>query len=161
MCKIFSEIDPVTYLFETRSVRLGGHATSIRLEGAFWQVLEEIASTQNVSPATSDWPAAVANDEPPGDTLRCNTDSADATADTDARTPSANTDVRDRTSVQPAKQQRSLAAVCNERNIDEGPREVTLPKVKSRRRVTAPSETLSSHDDGSSNYRTRKWFAKT
>jgi predicted DNA-binding ribbon-helix-helix protein len=49
MCKIFSEIDPKTCLFETRSVRLGGHATSIRLEGAFWQVLEEIASAQDVS----------------------------------------------------------------------------------------------------------------
>jgi predicted DNA-binding ribbon-helix-helix protein len=49
MCKIFSEIDPATCLFETRSVRLGGHATSIRLEGAFWQVLEEIASAQDVS----------------------------------------------------------------------------------------------------------------
>jgi predicted DNA-binding ribbon-helix-helix protein len=49
MCKIFSDIDPTACLFETRSVRLGGHATSIRLEGAFWQVLEEIASAQDVS----------------------------------------------------------------------------------------------------------------
>lgn len=30
-------------------MRLGGHATSIRLEAAFWSVLEEIAGKQHVS----------------------------------------------------------------------------------------------------------------
>jgi predicted DNA-binding ribbon-helix-helix protein len=49
VCKIFAEIDPKTYQFRTRSVRLGGHATSIRLEGAFWEVLEEIAMTEDVT----------------------------------------------------------------------------------------------------------------
>jgi predicted DNA-binding ribbon-helix-helix protein len=49
MCHIFSNIDPKRYAYETRSVRLGGHATSIRLEAAFWQILEEIAVAQDVS----------------------------------------------------------------------------------------------------------------
>ena len=49
MCQIFSNIDPKRYAYETRSVRLGGHSTSIRLEAAFWQILEEIAAAQDVS----------------------------------------------------------------------------------------------------------------
>ena len=48
MCSIFSSIDPQSYAFQTRSVRLGGHATSIRLEAMFWAILEEIAALQNV-----------------------------------------------------------------------------------------------------------------
>ena len=49
MCHIFSNIDPRRYAYETRSVRLSGHVTSIRLEAAFWQILEEIAASQDVS----------------------------------------------------------------------------------------------------------------
>ena len=49
MCSMFSQIDPETYAYQTRSVRLGGHATSIRLEASFWTVLEEIAVTQGMS----------------------------------------------------------------------------------------------------------------
>ena len=49
MCHIFSNIDPKRYAYETRSVRLSGHVTSIRLEAAFWQILEEIAASQDVS----------------------------------------------------------------------------------------------------------------
>lgn len=49
MCSMFSQIDSATYAYQTRSVRLGGHATSIRLEAAFWAVLEEIAVTQAMS----------------------------------------------------------------------------------------------------------------
>jgi len=49
MCQIFTNIDPKRYAYETRSVRLGGHATSIRLEAAFWQILEEIAAAQDLS----------------------------------------------------------------------------------------------------------------
>jgi predicted DNA-binding ribbon-helix-helix protein len=49
MCHIFSGQDPSSYAYHTRSVRLGGHSTSIRLEAAFWQILEEIAATQGVS----------------------------------------------------------------------------------------------------------------
>ena len=49
MCHIFSGQDPSSYAYHTRSVRLGGHSTSIRLEAAFWQILEEIAAEQGVS----------------------------------------------------------------------------------------------------------------
>lgn len=48
MCSLFSSIEPRDYAFQTRSVRLGGHATSIRLEALFWAVLEEIAAAQDV-----------------------------------------------------------------------------------------------------------------
>ena len=49
MCKIFSGQSPELYESQTRSVRLGGHATSIRLETSFWTTLEEIAAEQDVS----------------------------------------------------------------------------------------------------------------
>ena len=38
-----------SYEPETRSIRLGGHATSIRLERAFWAILEEIAARQGMA----------------------------------------------------------------------------------------------------------------
>ncbi|ACK50593.1 siderophore biosynthesis protein-like protein [Methylocella silvestris BL2] len=46
MCKIFHELDPSSYQCQTRSVRLGGHVTSIRLEALFWQVLEKLAASE-------------------------------------------------------------------------------------------------------------------
>lgn len=46
---MFSSIDPRDYAFQTRSVRLGGHATSIRLEATFWAILDEVAAVQQVS----------------------------------------------------------------------------------------------------------------
>jgi predicted DNA-binding ribbon-helix-helix protein len=49
MCSIFSGQPRERYASQTRSVRLGGHATSIRLEAAFWTVLEEISARQGVS----------------------------------------------------------------------------------------------------------------
>ncbi|MBL8587703.1 MAG: ribbon-helix-helix domain-containing protein [Methylobacteriaceae bacterium] len=49
MCRIFSEMPTETYDQQTRSVRLGGHVTSIRLEAAFWRILEDIAAQQDVS----------------------------------------------------------------------------------------------------------------
>ena len=49
MCSIFSSIDPADYAFQTRSVRLGGHATSIRLEAMFWAILERVALAQGVT----------------------------------------------------------------------------------------------------------------
>jgi predicted DNA-binding ribbon-helix-helix protein len=48
MCHIFAGQDPANYAFETRSVRLGGHATSVRLEAKFWRVVEEIAAAQGM-----------------------------------------------------------------------------------------------------------------
>ncbi|MDH3741397.1 MAG: ribbon-helix-helix domain-containing protein [Hyphomicrobiales bacterium] len=48
MCHIFAGQDPANYEFETRSVRLMGHATSVRLEAKFWNVLEELSAAQNM-----------------------------------------------------------------------------------------------------------------
>ena len=49
MCRIFAGQDPATYAYIARSVRLAGHATSIRLEAAFWNILDEVASRQGVT----------------------------------------------------------------------------------------------------------------
>jgi predicted DNA-binding ribbon-helix-helix protein len=49
MCKMFAGQSPELYESHTRSVRLGGHATSIRLEAAYWSTLEEIAAEQGMS----------------------------------------------------------------------------------------------------------------
>ncbi len=46
MCKIFYDLEPASYQCQTRSIRLGGHVTSIRLEVLFWQVLETIATSE-------------------------------------------------------------------------------------------------------------------
>ena len=44
MCEIFIRASEKSYAPETRSLRLHGAATSLRLEQLFWQVLEEIAA---------------------------------------------------------------------------------------------------------------------
>jgi predicted DNA-binding ribbon-helix-helix protein len=49
MCSIFRRQDPATYAAETRAIRLNGHATSIRLETAFWDILEQIARHEDMS----------------------------------------------------------------------------------------------------------------
>ena len=49
MCKIFSSLGYEDYGFQSRSVRLGGHVTSVRLEAMFWTVLEEIAAREGAS----------------------------------------------------------------------------------------------------------------
>ncbi len=51
MCHIFAGQDPQNYAFETRSIRLMGHSTSIRLEARFWCVLEDISAEQDMSMA--------------------------------------------------------------------------------------------------------------
>ena len=43
MCEIFISADPASYESRTRSVRLHGVVTSIRLEHLYWEVLEESA----------------------------------------------------------------------------------------------------------------------
>lgn len=49
MCRIFAGQDPSRYACETRSLRLHGHSTSIRLERAFWAVIDEIAALEGRS----------------------------------------------------------------------------------------------------------------
>ena len=48
MCHIFAGQSPSNYTFETRSVRLMGHPTSVRLEAKFWVVLEQLADAHNM-----------------------------------------------------------------------------------------------------------------
>jgi len=49
MCRVFAHQDPSNYAFETRSLRIGGHGTSVRLETLFWATLEEMAASQGMS----------------------------------------------------------------------------------------------------------------
>ncbi|MCH7345410.1 ribbon-helix-helix domain-containing protein [Pelomonas sp. CA6] len=44
MCEVFISASPESYESRTRSVRLHGVITSIRLENLHWEVLEEIAA---------------------------------------------------------------------------------------------------------------------
>jgi len=49
MCQIFINADPDLYATRSRSIRLRGVATSLRLENLFWQVLEEIGERDGFS----------------------------------------------------------------------------------------------------------------
>ncbi|QOZ44679.1 aryl-sulfate sulfotransferase [Bradyrhizobium sp. CCBAU 53340] len=49
MCNLFAQQPQRNYETQTRSLRIGGHCTSIRLELAFWDTLEEIAARERMS----------------------------------------------------------------------------------------------------------------
>lgn len=49
MCHVFAGQDPARYEQVSRSVRIARHSTSIRLEAAFWDVLDQIAAEQGLS----------------------------------------------------------------------------------------------------------------
>ena len=49
MCRIFAGQDPRRYAPETRRLRLNGQSTSLRLEAAFWEILDAIAAGQGMS----------------------------------------------------------------------------------------------------------------
>ncbi len=49
MCHMFASQDPEIYRTITRSVRLNGFSTSIRLEALFWSVLDQIAKREGMS----------------------------------------------------------------------------------------------------------------
>jgi predicted DNA-binding ribbon-helix-helix protein len=49
MCWIFKDQPAERYRSMTRSIRIDGHATSIRLEAAFWAILEEVAAKERVT----------------------------------------------------------------------------------------------------------------
>jgi predicted DNA-binding ribbon-helix-helix protein len=46
MCTLYANQDPKFYAPVTRSVRIGGMATSLRLEAAFWTLLDELSASQ-------------------------------------------------------------------------------------------------------------------
>lgn len=49
MCEIFIRANPASYESRTRSVRLHGVVTSIRLENLFWEILEEIGARDGMT----------------------------------------------------------------------------------------------------------------
>jgi predicted DNA-binding ribbon-helix-helix protein len=49
MCQLFAHQPQRNYQSQTRSLRIDGHSTSIRLEMAFWDTLEEIAGKEDMS----------------------------------------------------------------------------------------------------------------
>lgn len=51
MCHIFASTDPALFAPVTRSVRVAGVVTSIRLEAMFWTQLDEIAAGQSMPTA--------------------------------------------------------------------------------------------------------------
>ncbi len=52
MCQIFAGQDPERYACTTRRMRLNGQSTSIRLENAFWAILDEIADNEDITTPT-------------------------------------------------------------------------------------------------------------
>jgi predicted DNA-binding ribbon-helix-helix protein len=49
MCQIFAGQNPARYECITRRLRLNGQSTSIRLERAFWGILDRIAAEEDIS----------------------------------------------------------------------------------------------------------------
>lgn len=49
MCHVFAGQEPERYASCTRRLRLNGQSTSIRLENAYWDVLDRIATRDGVS----------------------------------------------------------------------------------------------------------------
>ena len=49
MCEIYARQDPRRYQPVTRKLRLNGQSTSIRLEQAFWDILDRIAQEEGCS----------------------------------------------------------------------------------------------------------------
>lgn len=49
MCQVFAGQDPERYASTTRRLRLNGQSTSIRLENAFWQVIDQIAESDGMT----------------------------------------------------------------------------------------------------------------
>ncbi|ABQ30597.1 MULTISPECIES: ribbon-helix-helix domain-containing protein [Acidiphilium] len=49
MCNLLQGRDPADFAQTSRSVRLSGRSTSVRLERVFWDALGEIATAEGVS----------------------------------------------------------------------------------------------------------------
>ncbi|NVK39903.1 MAG: ribbon-helix-helix domain-containing protein [Oceanospirillaceae bacterium] len=49
MCKLFINADPELWVSTTRSLRIDGMVTSVRLENCFWAILEEIAERDRMN----------------------------------------------------------------------------------------------------------------
>ncbi len=49
MCHIYASTDPGFYECSSRSIRIHGHVTSLRLENRFWEILEELAAAEGIT----------------------------------------------------------------------------------------------------------------
>ncbi|UMM07244.1 ribbon-helix-helix domain-containing protein [Gluconobacter frateurii] len=49
MCELYVRADPIFYESRTRSLRIHGVVTTIRLENMFWDVLTEIAAADDMT----------------------------------------------------------------------------------------------------------------
>jgi predicted DNA-binding ribbon-helix-helix protein len=49
MCQMFAGQDPARYEYVTRRLRLNGQSTSIRLERAFWGIVDQMAEKDGTS----------------------------------------------------------------------------------------------------------------
>lgn len=49
MCQMFAGQKPEDYEYQSRSLRVNGQCTSLRLERKFWRILDEIAATEDLS----------------------------------------------------------------------------------------------------------------
>jgi predicted DNA-binding ribbon-helix-helix protein len=52
MCQVFAAQDPERYASHTRRMRLNGQGTSIRLENAYWKIIDKIAKNDDMSTPT-------------------------------------------------------------------------------------------------------------
>lgn len=46
MCHVYASTDPQRYESTTRSIRLQGSVTSVRLENEFWEIIDDLAAQQ-------------------------------------------------------------------------------------------------------------------
>lgn len=51
MCEIYSGTEPELFELKTRSIRIDGVVTSVRLEAVFWQIIEDIVDEADLSVA--------------------------------------------------------------------------------------------------------------
>lgn len=49
MCKLFAGQNPKNYSYVSKSVRLEGQVTSIRLEGLYWSILDDLAASEGTT----------------------------------------------------------------------------------------------------------------
>ncbi len=49
MCQVYAGADALLYANSSRSIRVNGFVTSIRLENEFWKILEEMSRAEGVS----------------------------------------------------------------------------------------------------------------
>lgn len=49
MCELFAGQKQSNYQFLTRSIRLNGQCTSVRLERKFWNILDDMAESEDLS----------------------------------------------------------------------------------------------------------------